>query len=174
VRRVIQTVGACVLAFAVAGVVVGGGRLIEVLFGEPRTEPNPQVSARLIDDPGIDAASGEIRFAGSAGGRRAFSLRATARRLYPGGRRPLRVKISNHSRFPIKVTRIRIRVKRDRTHAGCPPRKYVRKTRLRRPISVARRRSRRVRLAIILRYKAPDACQGAVFPLRLRGTAVRA
>ena len=171
--RVTQTVGACVLAFAVAGVVVGGGRLMEILFDEPRTEP--KVSARLIDDPGIDAASAEIRFAGSAlGGARAFSLRATARRLYPGRKRPLRVRISNHSRFPIKVTRIRIRVKRDPTHASCPPRTYVRKTRLRRPIRVARRRSRRVRLAIKLRYKAPDACQGAVFPLRLRGTAVKA
>jgi hypothetical protein len=171
--RVIQTVGACVLAFAVAGVAVGGGRLTEILFGESRSEP--QVSAKLIDDPGIDAASAEIRFAGSAvGGTRAFSLRAVARRLYPGGKRPLRVKISNRSRFPIKVTRIRIRVKRDRTHAACPPRRYVRKTRLRKPIRVARRRSRRVRLAIRLRYKAPDACQGAVFPLRLRGTAVRA
>jgi hypothetical protein len=173
VTRVIQTVGACVLAFAVAGVVVGGGRLMEILFDQPRTEP--QVSARLIDDPGIDAASAEIRFAGSAvGGARAFSLRAVARRLYPGGKRPLRVKISNHSRFPIKVTRIRIRVRHDRTHAACPPRKYVRKTRLRRPIKIARRRSRRVRLAIRLRYRAPNACQGAVFPLRLRGTAVRA
>jgi hypothetical protein len=175
VRRVIQTVGACVLAFAIAGVVVGGGRLIEVLFGEPRTDPSPRVSARLIDDPGIDAASGEIRFAGSGVGRaRAFSLRAVARRLYPGGKRPLRVKISNRSRFPIKVTRIRIRVKRDRTHAACPPRKYVRKTRLRRPMRVGPRSSRRVRLAIKLRYKAPNACQGAVFPLRLHGTAVRA
>jgi hypothetical protein len=170
--KLIQTVGACVLAFAVAGVVVGGGRLMEIFFREPRT--GPQVSARLIDDPGIDTASAEVRFAASAGGRRAFSLRAIARRLFPGGRRPLRVKISNHSRFPIKVTRIRVRVRRDPTHASCPPRTYVRKTRLRRPVRVARRRSRRVRLALKLLYKAPDACQGAVFPLRLRGTAVKA
>jgi hypothetical protein len=173
VTRGIQTVGACVLAFAVAGVAVGGGRWMQTFFGESRTEP--QVSARLIDERGIDAASAEIRFAGSAASRaRVFSLRAFARRLFPGGRRPLRVKISNHSRFPIKVTRIRVRVKRDPTHTACPPRKYVRKTRLRKPIKVARRRTRRVRLTIKLLYKAPDACQGAVFPLRLRGTAVRA
>lgn len=171
--KVVQTVGACVLAFVVAGLAVGSGRWMEILFGEPRTEP--QVSARLIDDPGIDAASTEIRLSGSAtSGTRAFSLRAVARRLFPGGRRPLRVKISNHSRFPIKVTRIRIRVRPDPTHASCPPRTYVRKTRLRRPVRVARRRSRRVRLAIRLLYNAPDACQGAVFPLRLRGTAVKA
>ena len=146
---------------------------METLFDQPRTEP--QVSGTLIDDRGIDAASAEIRLSGSAvGGARAFSLRAYARRLFPGGRRPLRVKITNHSRFPIKVTRIRIRVRRDPTHASCPPRTYVRKTRLRRPVRVARRRSRRVRLAIKLLYKAPDACQGAVFPLSLRGTAVKA
>jgi hypothetical protein len=146
---------------------------MEILFDEPRSEP--EVSARLIDDPGIDAASAEIRFAGSAvGGGRAFSLRAVARRLYPGGKRPLRVKISNHSRFAIKVTRIRVRVRPDRTHLSCPPEDYVRKTRLRRPVRVRRWSSRRVRLAIKLLYKAPDACQGAVFPLRLRGTAVRA
>ena len=83
------------------------------------------------------------------------------------------MKISNNSRFPIKVTRIRVRVKRDPTHASCPPRKYVRKTRLRKPIKIARRRTRRVRLVLKLLYKAPGACQGAVFPLRLRGTAVR-
>lgn len=161
------------LAFVVAGLAVGSDRWMEILFGEPQTEP--EVSARLIDDRGIDAASAEIRLSGTAvGGARAFSLRAYARRLFPGGRRPLRVKITNHSRFPIKVTRIRIRVRRDPTHASCPPRTYVRKTRLRRSVRVARRRSRRVRLAIRLLYKAPDACQGAVFPLRLRGTAVKA
>ena len=153
--RVIRTVVACVLAFLVAGLVAGGGRFIETLFGDPRVKP--EMSASPIDDRGIDGASAEIRFAGSG-----------------GGRRPLRVKISNRSRFPIKVIRIRVRVKPDRTHAACPPRKYVRKTRLRKPIRVARKRTRRVRLAIKLLYKAPDACQGAVFPLRVGGTAVRA
>src|SRR5918992_591032 len=125
--------------------------------GEPRTDP--RVSARVIDDRVIGATGAGGQLVPSSirvkRGARPFSMRATARGLFPGAKRPLRVKISNHSRFPIKVTRIRVRVKRDRTHAFCPPRRYVRKTRLRKPIRVARRRTRRVRLAIKLRYKAP-------------------
>lgn len=178
-----RTIGACVLCFCVVALVadVGGWRWIGLYSGEPRTDP--RVSARFIgeaprDDRGIEAASargqlvpGAIR---AGKGARAFFLHATARRLFPGAKRPLRMKIFNHSRFAIKVTRIRVRVKRDRTHMSCPPRNYVRKTRITKPIRVRPRSSRRVKLAIKLLYSAPDACQGAAFPLRVRGTAVKA
>jgi hypothetical protein len=176
VTWITKTVAAGVLAFLVGALVGNGGRLIELFSSEPRTDS--RVSATLIDDPGIGAASAGGELAPSAtrvsSGARAFSLRATARGLFPGAKRPLRVRISNHRRFAIKVTRIRVRVKPDRTHMSCPPDKYVRKTRFTKPIRVRPRRSRRVRLAIKLLYSAPDACQGAAFPLRLRGTAVRA
>jgi hypothetical protein len=179
VTRITKTVGACLLAFLVGALVVHEGRLIELFSSEPRTDSG--ISATLIegaDDGGISSASavGELvpSAIGVRSGARAFSLRATARRLFPGAKRPLRVRISNHSRFAIKVTRIRVRVKPDRTHVSCPPDEYVRKTRFTKSIRVRPRRSRRVRLAIRLLYSAPDACQGAAFPLRLRGTAVRA
>jgi hypothetical protein len=179
VTWITKTVGACVLAFLVGALVGHEGRWIELFSGEAGTDPG--VSATLIeggDDSGISAASAGGELVPSAtrvsSGARAFSLRATARRLFPGKKRPLRVKISNHRRFAIKVIRLRVRVKPDPTHMSCPPRDYVRKSRLRKPIRVGPRSSRRVRLAIKLLYKAPDACQGVAFPLRLRGTAVRA
>jgi hypothetical protein len=176
-----MTSGASVLAFFVGALAAEGGLELGLFSGEPRTDP--RVSARLIgegprDDHGIGGTSAGGQLVPSAitvtSGARPFSLRATARGLFPGKKRPLRVKISNHSRFAIKVTRIRVRVKPDRTHASCPPDKYVRKTRLTKSIRVRPRSSRRVRLAIKLLYSAPHACQGAAFPLRLQGTAVKA
>jgi hypothetical protein len=179
VTRITRAAVACALAFFVGALVAGGGLRRGLFSGEPRTDP--RVSAELIedrDDHGIDAesAGGQLvpSVIGVTRGAGTFSLRATARRLFPGKRRPLRVRISNPNRFAIKVTRIRVRVKPDRTHLSCPPDQYVRKTRFTKSIRVRPRRSRRVRLAIKLLYSAPDACQGAAFPMRLRGRAVRA
>jgi hypothetical protein len=193
VTRIARTVGACVLVLLVAVLVDDGGRWLALLSGERRYDPH--VSGRSIEqsprgDQVIGAATTGGRLVPRAvsvrKGPAAFSLRATARGLFPGAKKPLRVKISNRSRFAIKITSIRVRVKRDRTHVSCPPKKYVRTTRfprsigrragrrVSRPIRVRPRRSRRVKLAITLLYSAPDACQGAAFPLRLRGKAVKA
>ena len=179
VTKITKTAVVCAIAFFV-GALVGDSGLGMGLFSDGR-RTDPSLDARLIEDRddsgiGVDGAGGQLAPSATRvrRGSLTFSLRATARGLFPGKKRPLRVRITNHSRFAIKVTRIRVRVKPDRTHPSCPPQDYVRKTRLRRPVRVARRSSRRVRLAIRMLYKAPDACQGAAFPLRLRGRAVRA
>jgi hypothetical protein len=104
-----------------------------------------------------------------------FYMRASARGLFPGARRPLRLRIRNPNRFAIKVTKVRVRIRRDPRRPRCHPRRYLRATRLREPVRVPAKSIRRTRtlLKIKMRARAPDACQRAVFPLRLRGKAVR-
>ena len=103
-----------------------------------------------------------------------FSIAGRARGLFPGAGKRLRVRVRNPHPFPIKVVAIRVRVRPDPRRPLCPPRRYIRTTRLARPLRVRARSvrlARRVRIRMLRR--APDGCQGAVFPLRLRGRAVR-
>jgi hypothetical protein len=104
-----------------------------------------------------------------------FHMRARARGLFPGARRPVRLRITNPNRFAIEVTKVRVRIRRDPKHPGCHPRRYLRATRLGDSVTVPARgvRRTRTRVTIRMRVSAPDACQRAVFPLRLRGTAVK-
>jgi hypothetical protein len=109
------------------------------------------------------------------GGTSAFHMRARAGGLYPGARRPLRLRIRNPNRFAIKVTEVRVRIRPDLRRPRCYPRRYLRATVLRKPVRVPARsiRRTRTRLAIKMRRRAPDACQRAVFPLSLKGKAGR-
>lgn len=174
--KIAMTAGVSVLGLLVVALLVDGRGSIGHQSSEPGSDA--LVSTRFIGEAPIGdvRAEGQLvpRVRGVRKGARTFSLRATARGLFPGAKKPLRVKITNHSRFAIKVTRIHVRVKRDRTHMSCPPREYVRKSGRARSIKVGRKKSRRVKLAVKLLYSAPDGCQGAAFPLRVRATAVRA
>jgi hypothetical protein len=103
-----------------------------------------------------------------------FHMRAKAGGLFPGARRPLRLRIRNPSRFAIKVTKVRVQIRRDLSRPRCYPRRYLRATRLREPVRVPAESMRRTRTRLEIRMKvsAPDACQHAVFPLRIRAKAV--
>ena len=128
----------------------------------PRTQiMSPEPTA--IEGPGNPAPRG------------GFYMRAKARGLFPGAKRPLRLRIRNRNRFAIKVTKVRVRIRRDLRHPRCYPRRYLRTTRFRKPVRVPAKgvRRTRTRLKIKMRVRAPDACQRAVFPLRLKGKAVR-
>ena len=102
-----------------------------------------------------------------------FHMRARAGGLFPGATRPLRVRIRNPYRFAIKVNSIRVRIKRDPGRPRCYPRRHLRATRLRVPLRLGAKAVRRTRLKVKMKVRAPDACQRAVFPLRLKGRAVR-
>jgi hypothetical protein len=128
----------------------------------PRTQiMSPEPTA--IEGPGNPASRG------------GFYMRAKARGLFPGARRPLRLRIRNPNRFAIKVTKVRVRIRRDLRHPRCYPKRYLLTTRFRKPVRVPAKdvRRTRTRLKIKMRVRAPDACQRAVFPLRLKGKAVR-
>lgn len=165
-----MTARICVLGFFALALLSGGVLWTSLDSPEPRIGPRADRAVLTA------SASGELVYQATAvrKGTRTFSLRATARGLFPGARRPLRLRISNPNRFAIMVTRIGVRVKRDLTHTSCPPRDYVRKTRSTGSVRVRGKSSRRISLDIRLLYRAPDACQGAAFPLRLQGTAVKA
>jgi hypothetical protein len=104
-----------------------------------------------------------------------FHLRARAGGLFPGASRPLRLRIRNPNRFAIKVTEVKVQIRRDPRRPGCYPRRYLRATRLREPMRVPAKgiRRTRTRLEIRMRVSAPDACQNAIFPLRIKAKAVR-
>jgi hypothetical protein len=83
--------------------------------------------------------------------------------LYPGVPRTLVLRVSNQLRRPVRVTSLKVRVRK--VSRGCPKR-YLAVRRFRGRPRVRARRTRRVRLRVMLPRAAPDSCQGAVFRLR--------
>jgi hypothetical protein len=115
------------------------------------------------------AASGAART--SDGGARKvgprISLRVSGgvRGLYPGARLHLRLKVRNTRGFPIRVVSLKVRV--GNASKRCR-RRALRIGRLRRRLLVPAHRSRRTALRVTMLRSAPDACKGAVFPLRFK------
>lgn len=86
--------------------------------------------------------------------------------LYPGRRARLPVTFVNRSRSALVLRRITVRVRRARR--GCEARELT-VGRFPRSVRIRARRRVRVWLPVTLRRTAPNACQGARFPLRVRG-----
>ncbi len=100
-----------------------------------------------------------------------FHIRGSVRGLYPGRVKKMRVRIRNPFGFPIKVREIRPRVQRP--YRGCPP-KAIRVRVWHGNVRVVAHTGKVVGVRIRMKLSAPNACQGARFPVRFRGTAVRA
>lgn len=100
-----------------------------------------------------------------------LTARGHATGLYPGARLRMRVRIRNPYDHAVRITSLKTRV--GRGAPGCRG-SWVRVRKLRREAVIPALASRRVRLRVRMRRGAPDACQGARFPLRFRMTAVRA
>jgi hypothetical protein len=151
-----------------AGITTTVGALSLVLLVALVARPGPP--EKLLS-PEATAIEGRGTLASTGG----FYMRARAGGLFPGARRPLRLRIRNPNRFAIKVTNVRVQIRRDLRRPRCYPRRYLRTTRLREPVRVPANsfRRTRTRLEIRMRSSAPDACKRAVFPLRLKGKAVR-
>jgi hypothetical protein len=96
-----------------------------------------------------------------------------ARGLYPGGRKRTLVAVRNSFDHPVKVRWVRTKVK-DAGPLCSRHNLLARRSRGLRQLSDGRWRharvpphtSRWVRVRILMRQPAPDACQGATFPLR--------
>jgi len=95
--------------------------------------------------------------------------------FYPGGHAPVWVRVRNPFRHRARVRWIRASV--GKAGPGCPADNLVpRRSRgLRqlesgkwRHVLIPARQWRRVRVRTRMRSRAPDACQGATFPLRFR------
>jgi hypothetical protein len=135
-------------AAAQANVLVGGG------VGRVGRETGPH-AGRLVP---AAAKGGSFRIAGSVGG------------LYPGLTKPLKLTISNPQHFAIVVTSVTVAV--GDASQGCKA-GNVAVTRFSGRRRVGARGSAQVTLELTLVHAAPDACQGAVFPLRYSGRAVK-
>jgi hypothetical protein len=126
---------------------------------------------------GGTAAADQRRDAGMAAAQRAaawpapgFSVSGRVTGLYPGRTRAVSLRVANRHRVAILVTSLTARVRDGR--AGCPARSLL-VVPFRGAVRVAPRRRARIGVLVRMRRSAPDACQGASFPLRFRGRAVR-
>lgn len=102
----------------------------------------------------------------------ALALRGSVAGLYPGARRPLRVRIRNRRPFPVRVLALRARVVGG-GRRGCT-RKYLVVAPRRLRLRVPPRRARSVLLRVTMRRSAPDACKRAVFRLAFSARGRRA
>ena len=121
------------------------------------------------------AASGAVRRTGPAAAnapvRPPLRVSGSVRGLYPGARLPLRLRVRNVRGFPIRVVSLKVRV--GNASRSCR-RRQVRIGRFRRSLVVPAHKSRRTALPVTMLRSAPDACKGAVFPLRFRAWGRRA
>jgi hypothetical protein len=131
-----------------ANVLVGSG------VGSVERAAAPHAS-RLVP---AAAKDGSFRIAGSVGG------------LYPGLTKPLKLTVSNPQHFAIVVTSVTVAV--GDASQGCKA-GNIAVTDFSGRRRVGAKDSARVTLQITLVHEAPDACQGALFPLRYSGRAVK-
>lgn len=101
---------------------------------------------------------------------RTFTITGTVDGLYPGGSRTLELVVTNPAPFAVVVGELSVDV--DDAGPDClesqltvPP--------LVEPVTVPASGTATVRLPATLGETAPDACQGATFPLTYQGTASR-
>ena len=99
-----------------------------------------------------------------------FSIRGSVRGLYPGRTIRMRVRVENPLTVSIRVRSITARVRSPRS--GCPARALVVRP-WRGSVRIAPRRVRVLRLRVMMRRTAPNACRDVRFALAYSGSAVR-
>ncbi len=107
----------------------------------------------------------------ASAGKAKGKVRGNVDGLYPGAVRVLRVRVRNRFAFPVRVVQLRTKVK----HASpdCT-RQYLKVRRVKRPKKLLEPEAkRRIRVKAQMLPTAPDACQGARWPLRFRARFAR-
>jgi hypothetical protein len=100
-----------------------------------------------------------------------FRVRGNVKGLYPGHVKKMRLRVRNPFDFAIRIHEVRARARRP--FVGCPA-KAVKIRRWHGNLKIAPHSRRIVNVRIRMKRWAPNACQGARFPIRYRGEAVRA
>ena len=101
----------------------------------------------------------------------AFTIHGSVSALYPGAAKHLTLVVTNNESFAIVVTSI------STTVADASPtcvHTYFSVAAFSGALRVAAKHSASVKVTVTLKHSAPNACQGARFPLRYIGTAGRA
>lgn len=99
-----------------------------------------------------------------------FGISGSVTGLYPGASMPLVLTVSNHQEFTIVVTSITTSV--GSPNPACASANLT-VTQFIGDLSVPAKGTSNVAVTVTLTHAAPDACQGAVFPLQYIGTAVK-
>ena len=99
-----------------------------------------------------------------------FKLSGGVEGLWPGARTRLRLRIKNPNTFAIRVSSLSVRPKTS-DKPGCDARWLTAVKTKKFSLKVAPRRGAVTTYPIGLSKNAPDACQGASWPLRFTGTA---
>jgi len=99
-----------------------------------------------------------------------FRVRGNVHGLYPGVKKKVKLHVRNRYAFPIRVLVVRVRVQRP--FRGCPA-KAVKIRPWRGKLKIPAHGTKVVHVRVAMRTWAPTACQGARFPLRYRGRAVK-
>jgi hypothetical protein len=97
-----------------------------------------------------------------------FTITGEVGGLYPGAETTLNAQVTNPQPFPIRVTSVAVRV-RDAS-PGCPA-SMLEIRGSENAVEVPPGATRSVRLDVRMDRSAPDACQGATWPLEFTGTA---
>jgi hypothetical protein len=101
-----------------------------------------------------------------------FKIKGKIKGLYPGARKKLTLRVTNTQRYRIKITSLRVKVSNS-NKAGCEA-KWIRpKKTVRVALLIPARAKIRVSYPVRMSKKAPNACQGARWPLRFSGKAVK-
>ena len=103
---------------------------------------------------------------------KAFKVSGSARGLWPGARKTIRLRISNPNSFSIRVRSLEVRP-RDSDQAGCGARWLKLQQRVDLSLKVRNGGRASVSYPVQLSKNAPDACQGARWALRFKGAAER-
>ena len=93
-----------------------------------------------------------------------FQVRAHVRGLYPGASKNLKVRIKNHTGRRVRVTKLRVLVRR--ASNGCR-RSSLHAHRPRREFRLQPHSGRTMKVGVAMRRSAPNACQGRKFRLRI-------
>lgn len=115
-------------------------------------------------------ASPSSRLMPAASKHGSFGIGGSVNGLYPGLTKPLKLTVSNPQHFAIVVTSVTVAVGNASQACGAANLSVTHFSGRRR---VGAKGSARVTLEVTLAHSAPDACQGAVFPLRYSGRAVK-
>jgi hypothetical protein len=97
--------------------------------------------------------------------RPAIRIRGHVTQLYPGVTAILHARARNRAPRPVKLMRVKARVRSGVPGCG---RRYLRTKRIHPRRIISPHRKRRLRIKVHLRAAAPDACQGVRFRLRYR------
>ena len=109
----------------------------------------------------------------AAGTRLRFTLKGNVKGLWPGGRKSLQLRIENRNAFAIRVLSLSLAAQSS-NKPGCEA-GWIRAPKTKRfRLSVEPLSARVASYPVTLAKNAPNACQGARWPLRFTGTARRA